>query len=89
MMTKHLFRLMAITWLALAGIRPLLAQATRGAEGDEGDPFSGQSFDPPRNQQWYESPFLWLGLAGFLLVVFLLLRKTGKRKKRKFMEPRD
>lgn len=47
-------------------------------------PYSDQAFDPIDNPAWYESIYLWVGLVVVLFILFLLLRRSGKRS-RKFM----
>ena len=47
-------------------------------------PYSDQAFDPIDNPAWYESIYLWAGLVIVLFMLFLFLRRSGKRS-RKFM----
>lgn len=54
------------------------------AQPESESPYSDQAFDPIDNPAWYESIYLWVGLVIGLFVLFLLLRRSGKRS-RKFM----
>jgi len=48
-------------------------------------PYSDQAFDPIDNPAWYESVYLWVGIVLILFILFLFLRRSGKRS-RTFME---
>lgn len=54
------------------------------AQPESESPYSDQAFDPIDNPAWYESIYLWVGLVIGLFILFLLLRRGGKRS-RKFM----
>lgn len=36
------------------------------AQPESQSPYSDQAFDPPVNPNWYETPYLWIGLLLFL-----------------------
>ena len=62
----------------------LLHALSLPAQPESESPYSDQAFDPIDNPAWYESIYLWVGLVIGLFILFLLLRRGGKRS-RKFM----
>lgn len=45
-------------------------------------PYSNQAFDPVDNPEWYETPFLWVGVILFLGLLLYIRYKRGKRRMR-------
>ncbi len=74
----HLKKRVLPTLVALLYLLPLPGQP------ESESPYSDQAFDPIDNPAWYESIYLWAGLVIVLFMLFLFLRRSGKRS-RKFM----
>lgn len=48
------------------------------AQPESQSPYSDQAFDPPANPNWYETPYLWIGLLVFLAAgIYVMIR--GRR----------
>ncbi len=56
-------------------------QAT--AQSHSNSPYSDQAYDPVDNPQWYETPFLWIGLIIILGLIFYLLYRKAERDRRR------
>ncbi len=49
------------------------------AQSHSNSPYSDQAYDPVDNPEWYETPFLWIGIIIILGLVFFWLNRKGKR----------
>lgn len=44
-------------------------------------PYSDQAYDPVDNPVWWETPFLWIGIVAFTLVLAFAIYRIGRRRR--------